>query len=125
MVNFYLRLILSQYIEWMAGIEVGDILVIDGGMASFEVIEKVGNDLRCQCTDSGLFLPRAKFSFWRDGKLVARNNELPTLSKKVQFILIVGLILELFLDTVAVCLSLLTHRISSGIILDFTLTNLS
>ena len=109
----------------MAGIEVGDILVIDGGMASFEVIEKVGNDLRCQCTDSGLFLPRAKFSFWRDGKLVARNNELPTLSKKVQFILIVGLILELFLDTVAVCLSLLTHRISSGIILDFTLTNLS
>ncbi|KAA3462985.1 pyruvate kinase isozyme A, chloroplastic-like isoform X1 [Gossypium australe] len=71
-----------KYCVWMAGIEVGDELVIDGGMASFQVIEKVGNDLRCKCTDSGLFLPRAKFSFWRNGKLVARNSELPTLSKK-------------------------------------------
>ncbi|XVE49365.1 hypothetical protein DITRI_Ditri01bG0077700 [Diplodiscus trichospermus] len=72
----------ANYEGFSEGIEVGDVLVIDGGMASFEVTEKVGNDLRCQCTDSGLFLPRAKFSFWRDGKLVARNNELPTLSKK-------------------------------------------
>lgn len=82
----------------MAGIEAGDVLVIDGGMASFEVIEKIGNDLRCLCTDSGLFLPRAKFSFWRDEKLVARNNELPTLSKKVQFILIVAFDFELVWD---------------------------
>ncbi|OMO63408.1 Pyruvate kinase [Corchorus olitorius] len=72
----------TNYEGFSEGIEVGDVIVIDGGMASFEVIEKVGNDLRCQCTDSGLFLPRAKFSFWRDGKLVARNSELPTLSKK-------------------------------------------
>ncbi|EOX98525.1 Pyruvate kinase family protein isoform 2 [Theobroma cacao] len=72
----------ANYKGFSEGIEVGDVLVIDGGMASFEVIEKVGNDLRCQCTDSGLFLPRAKFSFWRDGKLVERNYELPTLSKK-------------------------------------------
>ncbi|OMO73837.1 Pyruvate kinase [Corchorus capsularis] len=72
----------TNYEGFSQGIEVGDVIVIDGGMASFEVIEKVGNDLRCQCTDSGLFLPRAKFSFWRDGKLVARNSELPTLSKK-------------------------------------------
>ncbi|XP_010066777.1 pyruvate kinase isozyme A, chloroplastic-like [Eucalyptus grandis] len=46
------------------GIEVGDELVIDGGMASFEVIEKIRNDLKCKCIDSGLFLPCAKFSFW-------------------------------------------------------------
>ncbi|XWS39842.1 hypothetical protein CRYUN_Cryun18bG0089300 [Craigia yunnanensis] len=72
----------ANYEGFSEGIEVGDALVIDGGMASFEVIEKVGNALRCQCTDSGLFLPRAKFSFWREGKLVARNKELPTLSKK-------------------------------------------
>ncbi|XP_022763543.1 pyruvate kinase isozyme A, chloroplastic-like isoform X2 [Durio zibethinus] len=72
----------ASYEGFSEGIEVGDVLVIDGGMASFEVIEKVGNDLHCQCIDSGLFLPRAKFSFWRDGKLVARNSELPTLSKK-------------------------------------------
>ncbi|TYJ03316.1 hypothetical protein E1A91_A12G019200v1 [Gossypium mustelinum] len=72
----------ANYEGFSEGIEVGDELVIDGGMASFQVIEKVGNDLRCKCTDSGLFLPRAKFSFWRNGKLVARNSELPTLSKK-------------------------------------------
>uniref|UniRef100_A0A0D3FM99 Pyruvate kinase n=1 Tax=Oryza barthii TaxID=65489 RepID=A0A0D3FM99_9ORYZ len=61
---------------------VGDELVIDGGMATFEVIEKVGNDLRCKCTDPGLLLPRAKLSFWRNGKLVERNFGLPTLSAK-------------------------------------------
>lgn len=69
-----------------AGIEVGDEIVIDGGMTSFEVIAKIGGDLRCKCTDSGLFLPRAKFSFWRDGKLVKQKNELPTLSPKVNII---------------------------------------
>lgn len=69
----------------IAGIEVGDELVIDGGMASFEVIEKVGNDLRCKCTDPGVFLPRAKLSFRRSGILVERNHGLPTLSKKVNF----------------------------------------
>lgn len=65
------------------GIVVGDELVIDGGMVTFEVVEKVGNDLRCKCTDSGLLLPRAKLSFWRDGVLVERNFGLPTLSTKV------------------------------------------
>ncbi|EEF40301.1 pyruvate kinase, putative [Ricinus communis] len=64
------------------GIIVGDELVIDGGMASFEVIEKIGNDLHCKCTDPGLFLPRAKLSFWREGELVERNYEQPTLSAK-------------------------------------------
>lgn len=65
------------------GILVGDELVIDGGMATFEVTEKIGSDLRCKCTDPGLLLPRAKLSFWRDGKLVERNFGLPTLSTKV------------------------------------------
>ncbi|XP_031113315.1 pyruvate kinase isozyme A, chloroplastic-like [Ipomoea triloba] len=64
------------------GINIGDEVVIDGGMATFEVIEKIGNDLRCKCTDPGLLLPRAKLSFWRDGKVVGGNNELPTLSAK-------------------------------------------
>lgn len=75
-------------VERLAGIVVGDELVIDGGMACFEVIEKIGNDLRCKCTDSGLFLPRAKLSFWREGVLVERNYGLPTLSAKVTFICI-------------------------------------
>ncbi|KAL0334978.1 UNVERIFIED_CONTAM: Pyruvate kinase isozyme A, chloroplastic [Sesamum radiatum] len=67
------------------GINVGDEIVFDGGMATFEVVEKVGNDLRCKCTDPGLLLPRAKLSFWRDGKLVDKNYELPTLSTKDWF----------------------------------------
>lgn len=72
----------ANYEGFSEGIKVGDELVIDGGMASFEVIEKIGNDLRCKCTDPGLLLPRAKLSFWRDGKLVEDNDELPTISTK-------------------------------------------
>ena len=64
----------------------GDELVIDGGMVTFEVIEKIGNDLSCKCTDPGLLLPRAKLSFWRDGILVGKNYEPPTLSTKVNFL---------------------------------------
>ncbi|KAL5705919.1 pyruvate kinase [Ranunculus cassubicifolius] len=72
----------AYYEGFSEGISVGDELVIDGGMATFEVIEKVGNDLRCKCTDPGLLLPLAKLSFWREGKLVDKNVELPTLSTK-------------------------------------------
>ncbi|OVA07348.1 Pyruvate kinase [Macleaya cordata] len=72
----------ANYEGFSEGITVGDELVIDGGMASFEVIQKVGNDLRCKCIDPGLLLPRAKLSFWRDGKLVGNNFGLPTLSTK-------------------------------------------
>uniref|UniRef100_R7WD34 Pyruvate kinase n=1 Tax=Aegilops tauschii TaxID=37682 RepID=R7WD34_AEGTA len=68
--------------KFSEGILVGDELVIDGGMATFQVTEKIGSDLRCKCTDPGLLLPRAKLSFWRDGKLVERNFGLPTLSTK-------------------------------------------
>ncbi|KAL6894498.1 hypothetical protein ACP4OV_008596 [Aristida adscensionis] len=68
--------------KFSEGIVVGDELVIDGGMATFEVTEKIGNDLCCKCTDPGLLLPRAKLSFWRNGKLVERNFGLPTLSAK-------------------------------------------
>ncbi|KAE9589338.1 putative pyruvate kinase [Lupinus albus] len=72
----------ANYKGFSEGIEVGDELVIDGGMARFVVTEKTGGDLHCKCIDAGLFLPGAKFSFWRDGKLVRRNYELPTLSTK-------------------------------------------
>ncbi|GJM96146.1 hypothetical protein PR202_ga12959 [Eleusine coracana subsp. coracana] len=68
--------------KFSEGIQVGDELVIDGGMATFEVTDKIGNDLYCKCTDPGLLLPRAKLSFWRNGKLVERNFGLPTLSPK-------------------------------------------
>ncbi|GER49131.1 pyruvate kinase [Striga asiatica] len=72
----------ASYEGFSDGINVGDKIVFDGGMATFEVLEKIGNDLRCKCTDPGLLLPRAKLSFWRDGKLVEKKYELPTLSTK-------------------------------------------
>ncbi|XP_010266777.1 PREDICTED: pyruvate kinase isozyme A, chloroplastic-like [Nelumbo nucifera] len=72
----------ANYEGFSEGINVGDELVVDGGMTSFEVIEKVDNDLRCRCTDPGLLLPRAKLSFWRNGKLVKKNFGIPTLSTK-------------------------------------------
>ncbi|KVH93342.1 Pyruvate kinase [Cynara cardunculus var. scolymus] len=69
-------------IEFQCRITEGDELVVDGGMATFQVIERIGNDLRCSCTDPGLLLPRAKLSLWRNGKLVDKHHELPTLSAK-------------------------------------------
>ncbi|KAK1439977.1 hypothetical protein QVD17_05802 [Tagetes erecta] len=72
----------ASYEGFAQGVKEGDELVVDGGMTTFEVIERVGNDLRCKCIDPGLILPRAKLSFWRDGKLVNKHDELPTLSSK-------------------------------------------
>jgi pyruvate kinase len=65
-------------------VKVGDELLVDGGMVRFEVIEKIGPDVKCRCTDPGLLLPRANLTFWRDGSLVReRNAMLPTISSKV------------------------------------------
>jgi hypothetical protein len=65
-------------------VKVGDELLVDGGMARFEVIEKLGPDVKCHCTDPGLVLPRANLTIWRDGGVVReRNAMLPTISSKV------------------------------------------
>jgi len=65
-------------------VKVGDDLLVDGGMVRFEVIEKIGPDVKCLCTDPGLLLPRANLTFWRNGSLVReRNAMLPTISSKV------------------------------------------
>ncbi|KAI4302427.1 hypothetical protein MLD38_038172 [Melastoma candidum] len=55
-------------------VKVGDELLVDGGMVRFEVIEKVGSDVKCRCTDPGLLLPRANLTFWRNGSLVRERN---------------------------------------------------
>lgn len=71
-------------VEWDTDVSVGDELLVDGGMVRFEVIEKIGPDVKCRCTDPGLMLPRANLTFWRDGSLVReRNAMLPTISSKV------------------------------------------
>ncbi|KAH9307843.1 hypothetical protein KI387_035754 [Taxus chinensis] len=72
-----------NYEGFAEDVKVGDELVVDGGMARFEVIEKQGPDVKCQCTDPGLLLPRANLTFWRQGKVVReRNAMLPTISSK-------------------------------------------
>ncbi|KAG9143083.1 hypothetical protein Leryth_006337, partial [Lithospermum erythrorhizon] len=77
------RTISVNYDGFAEDVKVGDELLVDGGMVRFEVIETIGPDVKCKCTDPGLLLPRANLTFWRDGKLVReRNAMLPTISSK-------------------------------------------
>lgn len=77
------RTITVNYDGFAEDVRVGDELLVDGGMVRFEVIEKIGPDVKCLCTDPGLLLPRANLTFWRDGNLVReRNAMLPTISAK-------------------------------------------
>ncbi|CAI9118340.1 OLC1v1019899C1 [Oldenlandia corymbosa var. corymbosa] len=72
-----------NYEGFAEDVKVGDELLVDGGMVRFEVIEKIGPDVKCRCTDPGLLLPRANLTFWRHGSLVReRNAMLPTISSK-------------------------------------------
>ncbi|KAA8543305.1 hypothetical protein F0562_021200 [Nyssa sinensis] len=64
-------------------VKVGDELVLDGGMVRFEVIEKIGPDVKCCCTDPGLLLPCANLTLWRNGRLVQEQTAmLPTISSE-------------------------------------------
>ncbi|XP_030472954.1 pyruvate kinase isozyme A, chloroplastic [Syzygium oleosum] len=77
------RTIIVNYDGFAEDVKVGDELLVDGGMVRFEVIEKIGPDVKCLCTDPGLLLPRANLTFWRNGSLVReRNAMLPTISSK-------------------------------------------
>ncbi|KAL1332052.1 pyruvate kinase isozyme A, chloroplastic-like [Arachis hypogaea] len=72
-----------NYEGFAEDVKVGDELLVDGGMVRFEVIGKIGPDVKCLCTDPGLLLPRANLTFWRNGSLVReRNSMLPTISSK-------------------------------------------
>ncbi|XVF38318.1 hypothetical protein REPUB_Repub20aG0091000 [Reevesia pubescens] len=77
------RTINVNYDGFAEDVKVGDELLVDGGMVRFEVVEKIGPDVNCRCTDPGLLLPRANLTFWRDGSLVREGNAmLPTISSK-------------------------------------------
>lgn len=77
-------LLIGMSCDNVADVQVGDELLVDGGMVRFEVIQKIGPDVKCRCTDPGLLLPRANLTFWRNGSLVReRNAMLPTISSKV------------------------------------------
>ncbi|XP_024372930.1 pyruvate kinase isozyme A, chloroplastic [Physcomitrium patens] len=72
-----------NYDGFAEDVRVGDELLVDGGMVRFEVIEKIGPDVKCKCTDPGLLLPRANLTMWREGRLVRDLNAmLPTISSK-------------------------------------------
>ncbi|CAD6207064.1 unnamed protein product [Miscanthus lutarioriparius] len=77
------RIIHVNYDGFAEDVKAGDELFVDGGMARFEVIEKLGPDVKCRCTDPGLLLPQANLTIWRDGSVVReRNAMLPTISSK-------------------------------------------
>ena len=64
--------------------QVGDLIVVDGGMVSLEVTSKAGPDVVAKCVDPGIILSRANLTFQRDGQIVrARNAMLPVLSSKL------------------------------------------
>lgn len=66
-------------------VQVGDLIVVDGGMVSLEVMSKAGPDVVAKCVDPGIILSRANLTFKRDGQAVrARNAMLPVLSSKVR-----------------------------------------
>lgn len=72
-----------NYDGFVDDVREGDELVVDGGMARFEVLRRIGPDVVCQVSDPGLLLPRANLALFRNGQLVrARNSMLPTISSK-------------------------------------------
>jgi hypothetical protein len=92
-VQFYfpqMQFIVTNYMLGMvvlfADVKAGDELVVDGGMVRFEVLEKVGPDVKCKCTDPGILLPCANLTVWRDGHMAREKSAtLPTISSKVFF----------------------------------------
>jgi pyruvate kinase len=63
----------------------GDLVVVDGGMVSLEVKQKMGPDVKVEVVDPGILLSRANLTFRRNGRLVrARNSMLPVLSSKAR-----------------------------------------
>ena len=59
-----------NYDGFTEDVKVSDELLMDSGMVRFDVIEKIGPNVKCLCTDPGLLLPRANLTFWRDGSLL-------------------------------------------------------
>ncbi|KAK9806482.1 hypothetical protein WJX73_001862 [Symbiochloris irregularis] len=72
-----------SYDAFVDDIQVGDLIVVDGGMVSLEVHSKAGPDVHTKVVDPGIILSRANLTFHRHGHIVrARNAMLPVLSAK-------------------------------------------
>ncbi|KAK9817658.1 hypothetical protein WJX72_000267 [[Myrmecia] bisecta] len=72
-----------SYDAFIDDVQVGDLVVVDGGMVSLEVISKAGPDVVTKVEDPGIILSRANVTLRRHGEIVrARNAMLPVLSSK-------------------------------------------
>lgn len=72
-----------SYDSFIEDVEVGDTIVVDGGMVMFDVVAKAGPDVVARCLEPGLVLSRANLTFKRGGELIrGRNALLPVISAK-------------------------------------------
>lgn len=72
-----------SYESFIEDVEVGDTVVVDGGMVVLEVVEKAGPDVKARTVDPGLILSRANLTFRRNGAIIrGRNSMLPVISAK-------------------------------------------
>lgn len=64
-------------------VEVGDHIIIDGGMCELVVVSKAGPDVLAESIEQGLLLSKANMTFRRNGELVrGRAAMLPVISSK-------------------------------------------
>lgn len=59
-----------SYDAFIYDIEIGDEIVVDGGMVLLIVTDKTGPDVHCSCRDPGILLSRANLTFKRNQNLV-------------------------------------------------------
>ncbi|PRW56169.1 Pyruvate kinase isozyme chloroplastic isoform A [Chlorella sorokiniana] len=72
-----------SYDAFVEDAQPGDLLVVDGGMVSLEVLDKAGPDITARVVDPGLILSRANLVLRRAGRPVrSKNAHLPVISAK-------------------------------------------
>ncbi|KAI7838140.1 hypothetical protein COHA_008071 [Chlorella ohadii] len=72
-----------SYDAFVEDAQPGDLLVVDGGMVSLEVLSKAGPDITARVVDPGLILSRANLVLRRAGRPVrSKNAHLPVISAK-------------------------------------------
>ena len=72
-----------SYDMFVDDVEVGDSIVVDGGMVELTVVSKEGPDVRAASLEQGLILSRANLTVRRGGELIrGRASLLPVISAK-------------------------------------------
>lgn len=73
-----------NYEGFVDDIQVGDTVVVDGGMVTLEVMKIAGPDVLCSVVDPGLILSRANLTFRNKhgGLIRGKNSSLPVITAK-------------------------------------------